>query len=104
MEEIDSSDLLFAFSEDELANICNSYDVTHLGVFGSTARGESTPSSDVDFLVEFDTPKSLVGIISLQNELAVYLGRDVDLLTKNSLSPYIRDEALSDLKFIYVKR
>ena len=83
--------------------ICRFFDVSRLSLFGSYSRGEETSSSDVDLLVEFETPKSLVHLISLQNELSKELGNDVDLLTRDSISPYLRDRILQESELIYVK-
>ena len=60
-------------------------------VFGSRARGEAAPDSDVDLLVEMEQGRSLLDLIGLQQELQLLLGVDVDVLTAASLSPYIRD-------------
>ena len=52
-----------------------------IGVFGSTARGESNQESDIDLLVKFAEKKSLLGLVRLERELSEALGRKVDLLT-----------------------
>ncbi|MCJ7566166.1 MAG: hypothetical protein MUO58_01320 [Anaerolineales bacterium] len=52
--------------------------------------------------MEFSVPKSLLNLISLEQEISDELGRDVDLLTENALSPYLRDRVKEDLRVIYV--
>lgn len=88
----------------QLAPTFSAHDVTYAGVFGSVARGEETPESDVDILIHFSRPKSLLDIVRLERELSESLGRRVDLVTEASLSPYLRDAVLRDLRVIYGTR
>jgi predicted nucleotidyltransferase len=84
-------------------DICDKYDISYLGLFGSMARGEAREDSDVDLLVKFGDA-SKVGLFELdriQRELEMRLGRKVDLVTK--MNKYIEPEAMSDLKTIYEK-
>lgn len=85
----------------ELIEICRRNDVSKLSVFGSVARGEATPQSDVDLLVEFSKRKSLLAVVSLERQLSEVLGRKVDLITEAALSPYLRDRVLRELQVIY---
>jgi len=71
--------------------------VTRAGVFGSVARGDATPESDVDFLVEFEKGRTLLDLSGLRLDLRDALGRDVDVATPNSLHPEMRDQILSEL-------
>lgn len=84
-----------------LIDICRQNDVALLGVFGSVARGEATQSSDVDLLVRFSRPKSLLSLIALERAFATALGQKVDLVTEASISPYLRERILGDLLVIY---
>lgn len=77
--------------------------ISYAGVFGSFARGEATETSDVDILVRFERPMSLLQMIRFERELSEKVGRDVDLVTEDSLSPFIRGEVLHDVKTIYEK-
>ena len=86
---------------DKLADICRQNDVAQLGVFGSVARGEATPQSDLDLLVSFQSRKSLLELVALERQLTQALGRQVDLLTEAAISPYLREGILRDLKVIY---
>ena len=70
--------------------------VKSLAVFGSLARGEATPSSDIDVLVEFDRPVGLFEFIRLKLYLEELTGRRVDLVTPDALRPAMRDEILSE--------
>ena len=89
------------FGTSEIAEICRKNDVDRLGIFGSVARGEATKESDIDLLVRFSKPKSLLTIIGLEEEIEAIIGRPVDLLTEAALSPYIRKEIIQDLVVIY---
>ncbi|MGH8985418.1 MAG: nucleotidyltransferase family protein [Acidimicrobiia bacterium] len=69
-----------------------------VALFGSVARGEDTPKSDLDFLVEFEPASSLFDHLHLQDELAELLGRPVDVVSSGGLKPRdqrIKAEALS---------
>lgn len=82
---------------------CHATDVAMLGVFGSVARGEDTPNSDVDLLVRLSKPVGFVEFIALEDTFKEIFGRNVDLATESSLHPLIRHNVLADLKVIYEK-
>jgi predicted nucleotidyltransferase len=86
-----------------LASLCQRHDVARLRVFGSAARGDDVPESDVDLLVEFTKPKTLIELVGIEHEFEEALGRKVDMLTPASLSPYIRDEVLREARDVYVR-
>lgn len=73
------------------------YGVTYLGIFGSFVRGEQTKTSDVDILVEFDRPGTLLDFIHLQNDLVDLLGVRVDLVEKSGLKPAIKPHVLAEV-------
>lgn len=85
----------------KIADICRNNDVSKLFLFGSYARNEETAKSDIDLLVEFSKPKSLLALVRLERMLSAAIGKKVDLLTKASLSPYLRDRILNELRTIY---
>ena len=70
--------------------------VETLAVFGSTARGESDSSSDVDLIVELSRPMGLFEFVRLQQHLETLLGSPVDLVTKSGLHPALRDRILGE--------
>ncbi len=88
---------------EKISEICHRYGATRLSVFGSYARDEARSDSDIDFLVEFDKPRSIVHLISMENDLSRVLGREVDLLTRDSISPYLRARIFEESEPIYVK-
>jgi predicted nucleotidyltransferase len=65
-------------------------------VFGSVARGDAGPDSDVDFLVEMDADRSLLDHIGLVQDLEDYLGRKVDVVSDRALHWFIRDRVLAE--------
>ncbi|RFP60434.1 MAG: hypothetical protein BJG00_006975 [Limnothrix sp. CACIAM 69d] len=91
----------FPFNVDRLISLCQAHHVCKIGLFGSMARGEATDNSDIDLVVTFDRPTSLLACIALEQALATALDRPIDLLTESAISPYLRDNILSELKIIY---
>lgn len=71
--------------------------VIRASIFGSVARGESGPASDIDLLVELPKGKSLLDLVALKLQLEEILGIKVDLATPGSLSPRIRPFIQKDL-------
>jgi predicted nucleotidyltransferase len=89
--------------EVELAEICRRYGVLELAVFGSAARDEMRPDSDVDLLVDF-LPGARVGLLelsALMRELTKLVGRRVDLAVKPALKPLIRGGVLAEAHVLY---
>lgn len=73
------------------------YGVVRAGVFGSVARGDDKPDSDLDLLVEFESGRSLLDLAGLQIDLQDVLNRDVDIATYNSLHPSLRTRIMREL-------
>lgn len=74
------------------------YPIRELGVFGSYARDEQRPDTDVDVLVTFDEPVTLFDLVRLENELTDRLG--ADLVTKDSLKPRIISRVAEDIVYV----
>ncbi len=72
------------------------YGAKKAGLFGSVVRGELEEDSDVDILVELPEEASLLDLVGLKIELEELLGREVDVLTYNSLYPHLREVILSE--------
>lgn len=81
----------------KVTNVMRRRGVIRASIFGSIARGEATRTSDVDFLVEFETGRSLIDLAGLRLDLAETLERHVDVATPNSLHPRLRDRILKEL-------
>jgi predicted nucleotidyltransferase len=77
------------------------YHVRTLKMFGSTARNEANENSDVDLLVTFSEPVSLLRMVSLERELSLLLRRKVDLVTEHSVSQYLRKQILKESRLVY---
>jgi len=95
-------------SEEEIIREINSnmpflkakYHIKQLGVFGSVVRGEQTEKSDVDILVEFDSPVGFFDFVRLENFLSEKLQKKVDLVSKKSLKPAIKEEILKETVYV----
>jgi len=96
--------LSLPFELSKLVDICRANDVQRISIFGSVARGEDRPDSDIDLLVEFQKRKSLLSLVALERKLAEALGREVDLLTEAAISPYLRPSIQRDLRVLYEAR
>lgn len=84
--------------------LLNQHGVTYAGLFGSYLTGEARDESDVDILVNFLNPPSLLTLVALENTLSKILKKKVDLVTEGFLSPYFRDDVLRQMKIFYGKR
>ena len=81
---------------EEILRIAAKPGAHNIRVFGSAARGEDTPESDVDFLVEMEPGRSLLDHVALMQDLEDLLGRKVDVVSKKALHWYIRDRVLQE--------
>ncbi len=86
--------------DDTIINFMTRHGASRIGVFGSYARGEAGPDSDLDLLVWFNEQKSLLGLIRLERELSELLGVKIDLLTEQAISPYLIDRITKELRVI----
>jgi predicted nucleotidyltransferase len=75
------------------------YKVRRIGVFGSWAKGNAKPKSDIDVLVELSEPIGLE-LIDLKDYLETLLGRDVDLVTVAALRASMRDAILAEVVYV----
>jgi len=86
-------------NREQILEIAAKHGALNVRVFGSVVRGEETPESDVDFLVDYDlekvTPWFPGGMLMDWQDL---LGRRVDVLTERGISPLIRDRVLAEAK------
>lgn len=97
--------LATALPIDKIREYCAEKPIQRLSVFGSAARMELRPDSDIDLLVEY-LPDASVGLFDMGGHLMDFqdiLGRKVDLVTPKGLCKYIRDEVLESARLIYAK-
>ena len=85
-----------------LAQLCEKYGIAELSVFGSVARGEDRPDSDIDLLY-VRVPGNDLGMsyFALQEDLEELFGRPVDLVPKEGLHRVIRDQVIADAQLLY---
>lgn len=86
---------------DKLINIFRRNNVRRVALFGSFAREDAGPESDIDLLVTFTKRVGLLALVKLEREISEELDREIDLLTENSISPYLKDQILREQKVIY---
>ena len=67
-------------------------------VFGSVARGEARPDSDIDFLVNLEAGRSLLDLARLLRELQALLNCPVDVVTEAGLRPRLRPKVLEEAR------
>lgn len=91
--------------EDRIREYCARQPIRRLSMFGSAARNELTPESDIDLLVEYEAD-ARVGLFAMsghRRDLSEIVEREVDLCTPRGISRYIRDEVIAGARLIYAK-
>lgn len=91
-------------TRERLSEYCRDHHIRRLSLFGSRARGNAHPESDIDLLAEFDAgmEPGLIGLASMEAELSGLLGgRKVDLRTPRELSRHFRDEVMRNAQVQY---
>ena len=81
---------------DDIRRIATKHGAYNLRVFGSVARGEAGPDSDIDLLIDKGPTTSSWFPAGLVLELEEILGRRVEIVTEKALNPYLRDRVLSE--------
>lgn len=80
----------------DILRLASQHGAYNVRVFGSVARGEAGPTSDIDLLVKMDRGRSLLDLIELSQKLESFLQRKVDILTDEGLSPYLEERILTE--------
>ena len=80
----------------ELRRIAAGHGMENIRVFGSFARGEASPESDLDLLVRLKPGHGFSDFMHFCEEAEMALGRRVDVVTEDGLSPFIRDRVLAE--------
>ncbi len=94
---------LASAEKEKIVEICERNGIEFCALFGSFARGEANKESDIDLLVRFSKPKGF-DWLDAAFEIEGVLGKKVDLVTENGLSPHVREYVLKDLQVLYDKR
>ncbi|MBI4130390.1 nucleotidyltransferase family protein [Candidatus Roizmanbacteria bacterium] len=80
-----------------------SYGVAEIGLFGSFVRSEQTSESDIDLLVKFDKgKKTFRSFMQLAQHIEAIMGRKVEMVTSESLSPYIAPHIQSEIEYVQI--
>jgi len=80
----------------DILSIAARHGARNVRVFGSVARGEARPDSDVDILVDMEPGRSLFDLGGLLYDLQILLGVDVDVVTEKGLRPRIRAQVMRE--------
>ncbi|OQA41415.1 MAG: Nucleotidyltransferase domain protein [Chloroflexi bacterium ADurb.Bin325] len=92
---MDTRTLLYSRRQDVI-RLAGKHGARNVRVFGSVARGDARPDSDIDLLVELEPGRSLFDLGGLLFDLQDLLGVDVDVVTENGLRPRIRAQVLQE--------
>ncbi|PZS34595.1 MAG: nucleotidyltransferase [Pseudonocardiales bacterium] len=86
-----------------LRDFATRHGIRRLALFGSVLRGEETPASDIDLLVEFEAGRTpgLLAMAEMELELGAVLGREVELRTYKDFSRYFRDDVRAQARAFY---
>jgi len=87
--------------KEKIISILVKHGIKRILVFGSYARNEATPKSDLDLIVDFPEGTSLLDHVGIEIELSEALNMKIDLLSRNGISPYIKDHVLKEAIVIY---
>jgi predicted nucleotidyltransferase len=86
---------------ESIVAILSGYDAERIAIFGSYARGEAGNKSDIDILVRFARPKSLIQIVQIEDEIKKSIHMNVDLVTEKAVSPYLEGTIHRDEMVIF---
>ena len=87
---------LLANKRNQILKISASHGARDIRVFGSVSRGDATEKSDIDILIKLEPGRSLLDIVAIKQDLEDLLGYNVDVVTEDGVSPYIRDQVLNE--------
>jgi len=80
----------------DIMRIAARYGARDIRIFGSAARGQLRPGSDIDVLVSLDPGRTLLDLVAIKQDLEDLLGREIHVVTEAAISPYIRERALKE--------
>ena len=75
------------------------FGIKEIGLFGSFAKGDARPNSDVDILVEFAAPVDIFEFLDVKEYLENLFGRRVDLVTQKALKPLLTEQILKEVLY-----
>ena len=80
----------------EILDLAGTYGAKNIRVFGSAARGEGGPTSDLDLLVDMERGRNLLDLVGFWQDLEELLGCRVDVITDGGISPYLRERIYAE--------
>jgi predicted nucleotidyltransferase len=86
---------------ESIVSILTRHGAERIAIFGSYARGEAKKRSDVDILVKFSRPKSLIQLVQIEDEIRSTIHLNVDLVTENAISPHLAGTIRRDEMVIF---
>jgi predicted nucleotidyltransferase len=86
---------------DKIVNYLKRFKPRRIGIFGSYAREEDTPQSDIEILIDFSEQVTLFDLGGIKYDLTEMLNRPVDIVTEKGINKHIRDNIYKDLKIIF---
>jgi predicted nucleotidyltransferase len=92
------AETILRLKRDEILRIAARRGARNLRIFGSVARGTASPQSDIDFLVDMESGRSLFDLGGLLSDLQDLLGRPVDVVTEAGLRRRIRARVLAEAR------
>jgi predicted nucleotidyltransferase len=84
----------------KILTTAHKYGAYDVRIFGSVVRGEAGPDSDIDFLVNLESGRSLLDLARLLRELQALLGVNVDIVTEAGLRPRLRAQVLKEARLL----
>jgi predicted nucleotidyltransferase len=93
-----NAETLLQSKRKDILRIAARHGAYNVRIFGSVARGEARPDSDIDFLVNLEENRSLLDLARMLRELQTLLDCKVDVVTEAGLRPRIRPQVLKDAR------
>ena len=80
----------------EILNLASRHGARNVRLFGSAVRGDFRSESDLDFLVDMESGRSLLDLVGFWQDLEELLGCPVDVITDGGVSPYLRERIYAE--------
>lgn len=93
--------MLTPVQQNIILEVLRPFNPVEVGIFGSFARGEERPDSDIDILVDFGSSRiTLFDLVEIGDSLEEKLKRNVDIVTRRALHPFLKPYVEQDLQII----
>lgn len=87
---------LLATNREAILRLATQHGAKDVRIFGSAARGETGPQSDIDLLVNMEAGRSLLDLVAFWQDVEELLGRPVDVITDGGMSPHLRERIYAE--------